>query len=62
MEVKIDKEACIGCGTCVSICEDVFDIDDDGLAMVKNVDEVASNEDVDIAIDSCPTSAIKKTA
>ncbi len=60
MEIKINKDACIGCGTCVGICENVFDIDDDGLACVKNDADLESNkEDIETAIDSCPTSAIK---
>ena len=36
MKVEVNKNACIGCGTCYSICENVFDIGDDGLAFVKN--------------------------
>lgn len=59
MKVEINKDACIGCGTCCSICEDVFDIADDGLACIKdNADLEADIEDVKTAINSCPTGAI----
>ena len=34
MKLKINKDKCIGCGQCVSLCEDVFDFDDDNLAKV----------------------------
>ena len=30
MEVKVNRDACIGCGACAAICPDVFEIDDEG--------------------------------
>ena len=33
--VKVDKEKCIGCGTCQSICPEIFEIDDNGKAKLK---------------------------
>ena len=42
-KVEIDKSICIGCGACMATCPDVFEMDEDGLAKVKN-DEI--NDDV----------------
>ena len=61
MKVKVNKESCIGCGACAAICEDVFEIGDDGLSKVK-VDKVAEDK-IDAAkeaIESCPTAAIEE--
>ena len=59
MKLVVDKDICIGCGACAAICPDVFEIDEDGLA-VSVVDEI--NEDIEEdAIDAkegCPVSAI----
>lgn len=60
MKVKVNKDACIGCGACVAICDNVFELDDDGLSKVK--DENVKEEDqeaVKDAADSCPTAAIE---
>lgn len=59
MKVIVDKEACIGCGLCPSICDEVFEMQEDGLSQVI-LDEIPENlqESVKEAIDSCPTSAI----
>jgi len=61
MKLVVDKDICIGCGACAAICPDVFEIDEDGLA-VSVVDEI--NEDVaEDAIDAkegCPVNAIKE--
>lgn len=58
-KVRIDKDACIGCGLCNSICPEVFDWDDDG-KMKTVVGEVPEGleELVQEAVVSCPTGAI----
>ena len=56
--VKVDKGKCIGCGACVAICSDVFEMGSDGKSSVKNDDDSA--ECVNQAIESCPVQAISK--
>ena len=58
MKIRVNKEACIGCGACTSIAEGIFNINDDGLSEV--VGEVTEDkvDAVKEAIESCPTSAI----
>lgn len=60
MKVKVNRDSCIGCGACAAICEDVFEIDDEGLSTAK-VEEVEDDkkQEVQDAADSCPTGAIK---
>ncbi|MBQ8193575.1 MAG: ferredoxin [Bacilli bacterium] len=59
MNLTVDKEKCIGCGQCVSICEDVFNFDDDNLAkVVQNPVEDKYKDEAMSALESCPTSAI----
>jgi ferredoxin len=56
--VIIDQEACEGCETCIELCPDVFEFDEDTQkAYVK--DEYDGNEEcIQEAIDSCPTECI----
>jgi ferredoxin len=53
----VDKDKCIGCGTCAAMASQTFKIGDDGKAQV-----VANSSDnqatIQSAIDSCPVSAI----
>ena len=60
MKVKVNSDACIGCGACVSISPDVFELNDDGLSQAK-VNEVQEDKEQDVmdAKDSCPTGAIE---
>lgn len=61
MKVKVIKEQCIGCGACAAICDDVFEINEEGLSTVKTEEVPKEHEDaVSDAVDSCPTSAIEK--
>ena len=62
MTVKVNKEACIGCGACAAICDAIFEIDDEGLSKVKK-EEVKEDEKQAVidAAESCPTGAIEVT-
>jgi len=56
MTIKIDKEKCIGCGSCAAICPEAFEMKD-GKAHVKSFGSKAKC--VKEAADSCPVDAIK---
>ena len=59
MTPKIDKEKCIGCGTCVSIAEDIFKMGEDGKAsVIEGCDCTGKEELVNQAKDACPVTAI----
>ena len=61
MKLEINKALCIGCGACQAICDEVFLIDDDGLALVT-ADSIPEDL-VDDALDAkegCPTDAIEE--
>ena len=59
MKANVDKDTCIGCGMCPSICSDVFKMDEDGKAKVI-VDEVPAGKEDEAqeAESSCPVNAI----
>lgn len=56
-KIKVNEDACIGCGACVAIDSEHFDFNDSGLSQVISQENLDSN-DVINAIESCPTSAI----
>lgn len=58
MRAWIDEDACSGCGLCVEICPEVFDMDGD-IARVKGIDVPEDEEErVEEAADGCPVEAI----
>ena len=57
MKIKIDKDKCIGCGLCASICEQVFEMGKDGKAFVKAQKDTPCVKE---SIESCPVSAISE--
>lgn len=57
LEIKIDRETCMGSGNCSFWAPGVFDLDDDGIAIVLDA-EAAPKEKVVLAAQGCPTQAI----
>ena len=59
MKAVVDRDACIACGLCSSICPEVFEPDEDDIAVViadpipEDVEDEAKE-----AEESCPTDAI----
>jgi len=57
LEIRIDRETCMGSGNCVFWASGVFDLDDDGISTVIDV-EAAPKEKIVLAAQGCPTQAI----
>ena len=62
MELKVNKDKCIGCGQCISITDEkVFEFDDDNLAKaIESPVSEENEEDAKVAMESCPTGAIEE--
>jgi ferredoxin len=54
--IKVDKNKCIGCGLCVSICPDNFVLDQDGKAGAVSQENSGCAE---TAASGCPVEAIE---
>lgn len=60
MEAKVDKDLCIGCGLCPTVCPEVFEMEDDGKAGVL-LNEVPNSVESEAkeAESGCPVNAIE---
>lgn len=57
MRIEIKRDICIGAATCLAIAPDVFELDDELKAVVKNP-QGANHDTILEAAQSCPTLAI----
>jgi ferredoxin len=68
-KIILEKEKCIGCGSCQALCPKYWELESDGKAHLKNskVDPKNGNEELEIgkidcnqeAADTCPVQCIK---
>ncbi|MFA5947749.1 MAG: ferredoxin [Candidatus Gracilibacteria bacterium] len=42
-KVKLEREKCIGCGSCVALCPKYFELTEDGKSHIKG----ATNQDIE---------------
>ena len=65
--ITLDRDGCIGCGTCSALCEKYWKMDNDGMATLKGsvkkgkvfeleTDSIECHKE---AADACPVSVIK---
>lgn len=60
LEIVINRETCMGSGNCSFWAPGVFDLDDDGIAFVVDID-AGPEEKIILAAQGCPTQAITLT-
>ncbi len=58
MKAVVDKDTCIGCGLCESICDEVFAIEDGTAVVIADPVPESAVESCREAAESCPTEAI----
>ncbi len=64
MKVKINQEECIGCGSCQAACSEVFELNEQGKAILKENQSEQGETQEDCAKDGadiCPVEAIEIT-
>lgn len=55
MTISVNKETCIGCGSCVALCPETFQMGNDGKSEVISQDNIECAKN---AAESCPVQAI----
>lgn len=56
-KIFIDRDLCIGAASCVAVAPEVFELDKENKAVVRNP-KGADDETILLAAQSCPTKAI----
>ena len=59
MKIKIDKSKCIGCGTCSALCEEFFELGEEGKASLKGkgVKKEGDIEEMEVSEEKCARKA-----
>ena len=59
--VEVDRDRCVGSGTCEALAPEVFEVDDDGvLAVLLPTPPDDQLPDVREAVQACPTRALTR--
>jgi ferredoxin len=57
--IEVDRDRCVGSGTCEALAPAVFEVDDDGVLTVLRPEPAADQlSDVRDAVLACPTRAL----
>jgi len=60
MKIKINKDKCLGCGMCVSLAPEIFQLDEQGKSSLKANAQIEKNRDsIKQTAENCPASAIE---
>ncbi len=58
MKAKVDADNCTGCGLCTDIAAEVFEMEGDVATVIGDEVPAGSEDDVQEAMESCPSEAI----
>jgi ferredoxin len=57
VRIEVDRDRCVGSGTCEMLAPDVFEVGDDGVVAVLRPD--VADDAVQDAVQQCPTQALR---
>lgn len=58
LQIKIDRETCIGTGNCIKIAPEIFEFDDERIVSFKNELGIVAKDVLIEACSICPVSAL----
>ena len=58
MKVKVDSEVCIGCGLCVNMAAEIFEMQDDKAVPKSEIIPEGQEENAKKMVEDCPVDAI----
>lgn len=61
MKVKVDKNKCLSCGMCISLCPEVFELQNIKSKVKEKADLEKHKDCIKKAAENCPVGAIKVT-
>ena len=61
-KVVIDSDECIGCESCVELCPEIFEFDDENEKAVVILPEGGDEDCIEDAISNCPVECISYTS
>jgi ferredoxin len=56
--VLVDRERCVGSGTCEALAPELFEVGDDGVVELLSPDQGGDEASVRDAVSACPTGAL----
>ena len=59
LTVKIDRTLCVGFGDCIDVAPEIFEFDDEGIAVFLTDAQDAEQERLTEACESCPVDALE---
>ena len=66
MKISVDKNKCVKCGICASVRPDIFVLGEDGIEIIKNMEDQTGEKvdeglikDLKMIETDCPVGAIK---
>ena len=60
--IQVDRDRCLGTGTCEALAPDLFEVGDDGMVSVlRPLDGAADRALAEDAVQACPTGALSLT-
>jgi len=59
MKAYVDKDLCIGCGVCPTVCPEVFEMGNDVAEVIGDAVPLEAEADAQSAQEQCPVDAIK---